>query len=86
MNSASLSVDQLRRIVVGVKRHLNYLDKLTGRMHQMHFPINDPLWVTGENARAAMTQLKVEVERLERAAIRRDEIDASPTVTSTTRR
>ncbi len=44
MNSASLERWQAERLFKHVQQELHYLDRLEGRMHQKHFPANDPLY------------------------------------------
>ena len=42
-----------------------WLDMLTARMHQRYFPADDPLKVAAERAFQAVSELMVELERLE---------------------
>jgi len=43
----------------------HWLDMLTARMHQRYFPADDPLKVAADRAFDAVSELMVEVERLE---------------------
>jgi hypothetical protein len=64
MNSSSLEKWQIERIYRHVRRELLYFEKLTGRMHQKHFPQSDPMKAAGEQARAALTDLATHLEQL----------------------
>jgi hypothetical protein len=44
----------------------HWLDMLTSRMHQRYFPRDDPLKCAADRALDAVSELMVEVERLER--------------------
>jgi hypothetical protein len=52
----------LERLSKVAKRYLVWLDQFTGRMHQKHFPFDDPLIKVGEAARAETRKM---VELLE---------------------
>ena len=65
MNSAGLREEQVEKLALSVRRMRSYLAALTGRMHQRHFPRDDPLKVAADNAFDAVATLMVEVERLE---------------------
>lgn len=64
MTSGNLSQQQLQRLLVGIREKCNYLDRLTGRMTQCHFPHTDALFKKAEAARLAMYEVRAEVERL----------------------
>ena len=64
MRSDGLDANARKRIEQIARRHLWWLDRLTGRMHQKLFPSDDPLRVAGENARAAMQTLHEVAKRL----------------------
>ena len=66
VNSAGLRPDQIERLAVCIKRMRHYLDTLATRMHQRHFPHDDPLRASAEHAFDAVSALMVEVERLQR--------------------
>ena len=66
VNSAGLRPDQVLRLSANVRRMRRWLDMLTARMHQRYFPADDPLKVAAERAFQAVSELMVEVERLER--------------------
>lgn len=57
MNSADLRPDQAERLRLDVARSLRYLNRLCERMTRLGFPPNDPLFIAGEQARAAMQGL-----------------------------
>jgi hypothetical protein len=40
------------------------LDRLEGRMHQKHFPANDPVFVRVKEARAAINELSIQLGHL----------------------
>ena len=54
MDNKSMSPDQLRSMTRAIRKYEFYLSKLTGRMHQKHFPHSDPLKIAAEKAREAM--------------------------------
>jgi hypothetical protein len=58
MNSGNLTAKQLGVLLDHAKRERHYLDCLTGRMSQKHFPLDDPLFRQAEAARAAMGDLR----------------------------
>lgn len=64
MNSSQLTREQLDKIYDQLKGMAHYLDCLTGRMHQKHFPTSDPLKMLGEKARAAVTELRDKVKQV----------------------
>jgi hypothetical protein len=68
VNSAGLRPEQVQRVSATVKRMRHYLDTLTARMHQRYFPRDDPLKVAAEKAFDAVSELTVELERLEARA------------------
>jgi hypothetical protein len=64
MNSASLERWQVERLLMRVDRELHFLVKLEGRMHQKHFPMNDPVFERVKSARNAINELAIELHRL----------------------
>jgi hypothetical protein len=64
MNSASLERWQVERLLKRVDQELQFLVKLEGRMHQKHFPMNDPVFERVKSAREAVNSLKCELHRL----------------------
>ena len=68
MNSAGLRQAQVAQIADTVKRMRHYLDSLSGRMHQRHFPRDDALKVATEQAFNSVAALVVECERLQNRA------------------
>lgn len=61
MNSNQLTAEQWAAIEKNIVWARHYLDCLTGRMHQKHFPQNDELKVLAEEARAAIARLSAHV-------------------------
>jgi hypothetical protein len=57
MDSSSLTPEQLDRLKKTIERHLRFYNRLEGRMHQKHFPRNDPLVEPVTRARAAIYDL-----------------------------
>jgi hypothetical protein len=64
MNSGNLTAAQLEKLRAHVAAERHYLDRLTGRMSQKHFPMDDPLLRKAEATRAAMTDLLAEIDKL----------------------
>jgi hypothetical protein len=64
MHSKQLDAEQVQRLLVRVKRDLHYLDCLEGRMHQKHFPLDDPLYEAVKKARVAVSGLSSELNQL----------------------
>jgi hypothetical protein len=64
MNSASLERWQVERLHQRVKQELHYLDRLEGRMHQKHFPANDPVYDRVKKAREAINELSIQLHHL----------------------
>jgi hypothetical protein len=64
MNSASLERWQVERLLSRVRQELHYLDRLEGRMHQKHFPLNDPVFDRVKRARAAINGLSIQLHHL----------------------
>ncbi len=64
MNSNSLEMWQIERLFRRVQAELHWLDRLEGRMHQKHFPANDPVYEAAKNARAAINELSIQLQHL----------------------
>lgn len=64
MNSTSLEMWQIEKLFQHAQRELHYLDRLEGRMHQKHFPANDPVFVRVKEARAAINELSIQLDHL----------------------
>lgn len=64
MNSYSLETWQIERLLKRVQSELHFLDRLEGRMHQKHFPANDPVFVRVKEARAAINELSIQFSHL----------------------
>jgi hypothetical protein len=64
MNSASLERWQVERLLKRVDQELQFLVRLEGRMHQKHFPMNDPVFERVQSARNAINELAIELHRL----------------------
>jgi hypothetical protein len=65
VDSTSLNLKQVQRLLGTVRRQEHYLAKLTGRMHQKHFPHNDPMKMAADEAEKAMGQLVDVLRRME---------------------
>jgi len=61
MNSDQLTAEQWAIIAKNVGWARHYLDCLTGRMHQKHFPQNDELKVLAEEAKEVLGRLSAHV-------------------------
>ena len=64
MNSASLERWQVERLLKRVDQELQFLVRLEGRMHQKHFPMNDPVFERVKTARAAISELSIQLHHL----------------------
>ena len=64
MNSSNLADWQVERLFKRVQAELRFLDRLEGRMHQKHFPANDPLYEQVKKARAAINELSIQLSYL----------------------
>lgn len=64
MNSNSLEQWQIEKHFWRVQQELHFLDRLEGRMHQKHFPANDPLYDRVKTARAAINELSIQLHHL----------------------
>jgi hypothetical protein len=64
VDSKQLTREQIKRLASSTRRHVWYLEVLTGRMHQKHFPDTDPLKMAAENAREAMAHLEDIINKL----------------------
>ena len=64
MNSASLERWQVERLYRRVQQELHFLDRLEGRMHQKHFPANDPVYERVKAAREAVNELSIQLHHL----------------------
>lgn len=64
MNSASLERWQVERLLKRVDQELQFLVRLEGRMHQKHFPANDPVYDRVKKARAAINELSIQLHQL----------------------
>lgn len=64
MNSTGLADWQVERLFNRVQSELHYLDKLEDRMHQKHFPDNDPLYASVRKAREAINGLSIQLSHL----------------------
>jgi hypothetical protein len=64
MHSKSLEPEQIQRLLATVQRYAHYFDRLEGRMHQKHFPLNDPVYVAARKAQYAVKQLSTELNQL----------------------
>jgi hypothetical protein len=64
MNSASLERWQVERLLKRVEQELRFLVRLEGRMHQKHFPINDPVIEGVKAARNSINELAINLHRL----------------------
>lgn len=64
MNSMSLERWQTERLFKRVQRELHFLDRLEGRMHQKHFPPNDPVYEQVIKARSAVNDLSIQLHHL----------------------
>jgi hypothetical protein len=69
MHSGQLTRSQLDHISRCVERGRHYLDCLTGRMSQKHFPAADLLFAVAEEARAAVARLAATVDQLKADAV-----------------
>jgi len=66
MTSASLRSDQVERIATVVRRMRAYLDALSGRIDQKHFPRHDPLKVAADRAAESVRALEEADAQIER--------------------
>ena len=64
MNSNSLEMWQIEKLFRRAQVELHWLDRLEGRMHQKHFPANDPIFQAVKNARAAINELSIQLHHL----------------------
>ena len=64
MNSASLERWQVEKLFRHAQRELHYLNRLEGRMHQKHFPQNDPVYVQVKLAQSAVRELSIQLNHL----------------------
>lgn len=64
MNSQQLAEWQVGKLFKRVQQELHFLDKLEGRMHQKHFPDNDPIYAAAKKAREAVRELSVQLSYL----------------------
>jgi hypothetical protein len=64
VNSRGLTPAQVKHLERQANRVAWWLRKLTGRMHQRHFPRDDPLKRSAEAACEAVANLVVEIEKL----------------------
>jgi hypothetical protein len=64
MNSAGLEAKHLATLLASVQRHLSYYRRLSGRMHQKHFPHDDPLRVATDRVLADVQLLDAELAKL----------------------
>jgi hypothetical protein len=61
MDSSDLTRDQLHQLNAVIGRHLNYLARLRGRMEQVGFPDDDPLFRLVVDAENAIHRLRIEL-------------------------
>jgi len=64
MNSTGLADWQVDKLFKRVQQELHFLDRLEGRMHQKHFPENDPLYDRVKKAREAVKELSIQLSQL----------------------
>ncbi len=64
MDSKSLDHQAVKKLLAHVEREQRYFDKLDGRMHQKHFPQNDPVQVAVKAAHEAVRELSVQLHHL----------------------
>lgn len=64
MNSQGLEKWQIERLRRHAQQELHYLDRLEGRMHQKHFPANDPVYLRVKQARTAINELSIQLHHL----------------------
>jgi hypothetical protein len=64
MDSRSLAEWQVERLFKRVQQELHFLDRLEGRMHQKHFPLNDPIYDRVKKAREAVKELSIQLSHL----------------------
>jgi len=64
VNSQSLQPQQVERIAKTIARIRSYLNRLTGRCHQRHFPYDDPLKVAADETLVKVQKLEEVLERL----------------------
>lgn len=62
MNLKSLSRDRIKGLFRNVKKMEHWLDRLCGRMHQRYFPRDDPLKLSGEEARQAVAKMRAVID------------------------
>jgi hypothetical protein len=67
VDSKSLDPKQIASLARTVKKYEHFLACLTGRMHQMHFPHDDPLRIAAERAQAGAKELLDALTALERS-------------------
>jgi len=53
VTSDDLTPGQAERLKATLGRHLRFLNRLCGRMQQLQFPLDDPLWQAAAAARNA---------------------------------
>ena len=51
MTSKDMTPEQSERLKEILARHLRFLNRLVGRMQQLQYPLDDPLWVAAIAAR-----------------------------------
>jgi hypothetical protein len=61
-----LNPQQVARLAKQTRKIRHWLDVLTGRIHQTHFPYDDPLKVAADEAQAAVTKLDEVVKQMTR--------------------
>jgi hypothetical protein len=64
MNSNSLEMWQIEKLFRRARSELHWLDRIEGRMHQKHFPANDPVYEAVKNARTAIRELSIQLDHL----------------------
>jgi len=57
VNSDDLTPEQAERLKAVASRYLRFLNRLCGRMQQLQFPLDDPLWLAATSARNAAQDL-----------------------------
>jgi len=64
MDSASLTREQVEKLIEVIGRQLNYLGRLRKRMEAMRFPHNDPIYLDVSAAWDATQRLSVRLHYL----------------------
>jgi hypothetical protein len=60
-----LNLKQVQSLIRSIRKHEHFLARLTGRMHQKHFPEKDPLNAAANEAERAVGRLVDVLRKME---------------------